>query len=93
MEIVIEDYKISPYKGNTCWQIQKKGASKDGEYWMAAYYYPDSLVRAFQMTFDLILKDNPEKLKDYKKAFKSIKSTMEMFNKDLEDQAARFDAR
>ena len=57
MDIIIRNYKISPYSGNTCWKIQEKASEGSKYSWKEPYYYPSTLIQSLIKVRELILMD------------------------------------
>ena len=54
MNIVIGDYRISPYRGNTCWKIEERSESENSEVeWKESRYYPNTLAGALKKAREL----------------------------------------
>ena len=88
MEIVIGNYRIRPYRGYTCWQIERKGKYVSGanagqEYWMAAEKFPSTISCALEIVLELNLRENNTKTDDLKKAIDQIKSEIKKFEDQI----------
>ncbi len=78
MEVLIGDYRISPYHGNTCWQIQKRNVnrkSESGKEWCDPYKYPTTLGHALRLVREQML------LEDGSSALSGIDSMISAVNK------------
>lgn len=96
MDIVVGNYRIRPYKGYTCWQIEKKGVVKTGatagqEYWMSAELYPQTIGYACKLVFELNLRENPSQIDKYEDMMKQINLEISRFTSQLDaiNQAAK----
>lgn len=76
MNIVIGNYRISPYRGNTCWKIEEKAESDASETgWKESRYYPNSLSSALSKVRELSQKDlSKEQDLDLKSAISALES-------------------
>lgn len=88
MEIVIGNYRIRPYRGYTCWQIERKGKYVSGanagqEYWMAAEQFPSTISCALEIVLELNLRENNTKTDDLKKAIDQIKAEIKKFEDQI----------
>lgn len=88
MEIVIGNYRIRPYRGYTCWQIERKGKYVSGanagqEYWMAAEKFPSTISCALEIVLELNLRENNTKTDDLKKAIDQIKAEIKKFEDQI----------
>lgn len=88
MEIVIGNYRIRPYRGYTCWQIERKGKYGSGanagqEYWMAAEKFPSTISRALEIVLELNLRENNTKTDDLKQAIVQVKSEIKKFDDQI----------
>lgn len=88
MEIVIGNYRIRPYRGYTCWQIERKGKYVSGanagqEYWMAAEKFPSTISCALEIVLELNLRENNTKTDDLKKAISQIKAEIKKFEDQI----------
>lgn len=89
MDIVVGNYRIRPYRGYTCWQIERKGVYGSGanagqEYWMAAEKFPSSIDRALEIVLELNLRENNTKTDDLKVAIKQVKLEIKKFTDQIE---------
>ena len=75
MEIIIRNYKISPYSGNTCWKIQER-QDKDGmkAEWKEPNYFPSDLQHALIRVRELIRRSNNKKFKSFEEALEELKA-------------------
>ena len=88
MEIVIGNYRIRPYRGYTCWQIERKGKYASGanagqEYWMTAEKFPSTISCALEMVLELNLRENNTKTDDLKEVIAQIKAEIKKFEDEL----------
>ena len=61
MEIIVGNWRIAPYQGNTCWQLQRR-KSKRGEgksEWDKPRKYPSNLAHAFSLIREQERLENP----------------------------------
>ena len=85
MEVIVGNYRIRPYRGNTCWQIDKGYKSKDGSVQYAPIEkYPCNISQACKIVFELNLRDSVSS-KD------SFEGVLEEINKQIEDINAQLD--
>lgn len=86
MEIIIFNYKISPYSGNTCWKIQER-QDKEGmkAEWREPFYYPSTLEFAFRRVRELVRRSNTKQFKDFDKLMEELKLIDEEFNKKIQE--------
>lgn len=90
LDITVGNYRIRPYKGLTCWQIEKRAVVKSGatagqEYWLPAERYPSTIGHACKDVFEFNLRENPEKIDSYKEFMKQINSEIKKFYDQLDD--------
>lgn len=85
MEVIVGNYRIRPYRGNTCWQIDKGYKNKDGSVqYSPIEKYPCSISQACKIVFELNLRDSVSS-KD------SFEGVLEEINKQIDDINAQFD--
>ena len=85
MEVIVGNYRIRPYRGNTCWQIDKGYKNKDGSVQYAPIEkYPCSISQACKIVFELNLRDSVSS-KD------SFEGVLEEINKQIDDINAQLD--
>ena len=75
MEIIIFDYKISPYSGDTCWKIQKR-QDKEGMKleWRDPNYFPSTLDQALKIVRELVRRGNKKQFKSVTEALKELEA-------------------
>ncbi len=72
MNVVIGEYMISPYCGNTCWRIQKRAKKDLKSEWSEAIYYPSTFSQAIQKVRELMRMDK-QKTYSIDKLIKELK--------------------
>ena len=77
----VDDYRISPYSGDTCWKIQERGDDGSKSEWKEARYFPSTFDAALIKVRELMRLQN-KSTTDLDGAIKIVKE----LNKKLEDE-------
>ena len=85
MIIEIGNYRISPYRGDTCWTVQEKGEEDAKGEWKEARYFPATLSAALDRIRELSQKSSPETVKDIDKFRKVLKELDEKIYNKLDE--------
>lgn len=93
MEIVIGDYRISPYAGGTCWQIQRRnngGKSKGKREWCDPRKFPSNLAHALRLVREQMIRENVSSdTSDLEKAISDIETIDRRFSELVGDLELR----
>lgn len=57
MDIRLGDWRVVPYGGGHCWQLQKRAAEGSKEEWLKPSHYPGTLHRAVEMLVEFAVLD------------------------------------
>lgn len=57
MDIRLGDWRVVPYGGGHCWQLQKRAAEGSKEEWLKPSHYPGTLRRAVGMLVEFAARD------------------------------------
>lgn len=80
MEIRLGNWRVTPYSGGHCWQLQKKTSEGSKMEWQWPDHYPGTLHRAVEMLVEFAVRDADGSfdIGDGKKAAEMLRGIDEM---------------